>query len=240
MTTQNRPDLHHSIDQIGNRRLASLLALQIRSVSASESFDVGRDAWGRDDQVNVDATDGAVVMSLPIGNDKIIGKVFSAVKTDSGGNAMSIARSGSDTIEGATSLSTTVQHARLAVYWDGSMYRRVASAAGLGAVAASSLAVSGNATVGGTLGVTGATTLGSTLAVTGAVSLTAGITVGTNAGITGNATVGGTLGVTGKATLAGGAAATLPEYADNAAALGGGLVAGDIYKTATGEVRITV
>jgi hypothetical protein len=32
----------------------------------------------------------------------------------------------------------------------------------------------------------------------------------------------------------------LPTYADNAAALGGGLVAGDVYKTATGELRITV
>lgn len=33
---------------------------------------------------------------------------------------------------------------------------------------------------------------------------------------------------------------TLPTYADNAAALTGGLVAGDVYKTATGELRITV
>jgi hypothetical protein len=32
----------------------------------------------------------------------------------------------------------------------------------------------------------------------------------------------------------------LPAYADNAAALGGGLVAGQIYKTATGELRIVV
>lgn len=32
----------------------------------------------------------------------------------------------------------------------------------------------------------------------------------------------------------------LPVYADNAAALGGGLVADDVYKTATGELRIVV
>ena len=32
----------------------------------------------------------------------------------------------------------------------------------------------------------------------------------------------------------------LPTYADNAAATSGGLVAGDVYKTATGELRITV
>jgi hypothetical protein len=32
----------------------------------------------------------------------------------------------------------------------------------------------------------------------------------------------------------------LPEYANNAAALAGGLIAGDVYKTATGELRIVV
>jgi len=32
----------------------------------------------------------------------------------------------------------------------------------------------------------------------------------------------------------------LPIYADNAAALAGGLIAGDVYKTATGELRIVV
>ena len=36
------------------------------------------------------------------------------------------------------------------------------------------------------------------------------------------------------------AAALTPTYADNAAAVAGGLVAGDIYKTATGELRIVV
>ena len=35
-------------------------------------------------------------------------------------------------------------------------------------------------------------------------------------------------------------APSLPTYADNAAATSGGLVAGDVYKTATGELRITV
>jgi hypothetical protein len=32
----------------------------------------------------------------------------------------------------------------------------------------------------------------------------------------------------------------LPEYADNAAALAGGLADGDVYKTSTGELRIVV
>jgi hypothetical protein len=32
----------------------------------------------------------------------------------------------------------------------------------------------------------------------------------------------------------------LPVYANNAAALAGGLIAGDVYKTSTGELRIVV
>ena len=32
----------------------------------------------------------------------------------------------------------------------------------------------------------------------------------------------------------------LPVYANNAAAIAGGLIAGDVYKTATGELRIVV
>lgn len=44
----------------------------------------------------------------------------------------------------------------------------------------------------------------------------------------------------GNATFAGRISATLATYADNAAAITGGLVATDMYKTATGEVRIVV
>jgi len=43
-----------------------------------------------------------------------------------------------------------------------------------------------------------------------------------------------------KVSLAGGAKATLPTYADNAAALSGGLLAGDIYKTAAGDLKTVV
>jgi hypothetical protein len=62
-----------------------------------------------------------------------------------------------------------------------------------GALTVTSLALSGNATVGGTLGVTGATTL-STVSTSDAATLN-------SAAVTGNATVGGTLGVTGAATM---------------------------------------
>jgi len=36
------------------------------------------------------------------------------------------------------------------------------------------------------------------------------------------------------------AIAAAPVFADNAAATGGGLVIGDVYQTATGELRIVV
>ncbi len=85
-----------------------------------------------------------------------------------------------------------------------------------GAITGSSLAISGNGSIGGTFGVTGAVTLGattvSTLAATGNATLggTLGVTGATTlAGLTattgafsGNTTIGGTLGVTGATTLA--------------------------------------
>ena len=75
-----------------------------------------------------------------------------------------------------------------------------------GTTTASSLAVTGGATVGTTLGVTGNTTVGGTLGITGAttassLAVTGGATVGTTLGVTSNTTVGGTLDVTGATTL---------------------------------------
>ena len=73
---------------------------------------------------------------------------------------------------------------------------------------------------------------------------TSGTGLGVNAasGFTGNLL---DLQVNGTRYLAVSSAATLklpnlPTYADNTAATSGGLVAGDVYKTATGELRITV
>lgn len=74
-----------------------------------------------------------------------------------------------------------------------------------------------------------------------AITASAGIVGGASADITLNtnkftvdATNGNTV-VAGTVKLSG-----IPEYADNAAALAGGLTAGDLYKTAAGALNITV
>ena len=118
-------------------------------------------------------------------------------------------------------------------------------------------------TLSGFLTVGGATTLSSTLDVTGATTLSSTLDV------TGNTTIGGQLLVSGllqvgsftmtavpiffnginaggTASLADTTVSGLPKltglstFADNASALAGGLVANDVYKTATGELRIVV
>jgi hypothetical protein len=76
----------------------------------------------------------------------------------------------------------------------------VITLAASGAIGAASLALTGNATVGGTLGITGATTHAS-VSASGQISGTA---AGTGLAVTNNATIGGTLSVTGMLTANGG------------------------------------
>ncbi len=114
------------------------------------------------------------------------------------------------------------------------------------------LTVGGATTLSSTLDVTGATTLSSTLDVTGNTTIGGDATIGGQLLVSGllqvgsftmtgvpiffnGINVGGTLTASGLPKLTG-----LSTFADNAAALGGGLVANDVYKTATGELRIVV
>lgn len=106
----------------------------------------------------------------------------------------------------------------------------VTGASTLAAVACTTLAASGAVTCATTLGVTGASTL------TGAVTLGAGLTAASgdlaSQGLSVNS---GQL-----AVVPAGISMLLVAYADNAAALAGGLVVNNLYKTATGELRIVV
>lgn len=94
-------------------------------------------------------------------------------------------------------------------------------------------AASGNTSILGTLTVASASTLGS-------LAVTTTATVGTTLSVTGAVTAGAALTVTGVLTANGGITSVLPTYANNAAAILGGLVANQEYKTATGERRIVV
>ena len=89
-------------------------------------------------------------------------------------------------------------------------------------------------TVDGTLDVTGNATIGGQLLVTGLLQV-GSFTMTTVPIFFNGINVGGTLTASGLPKLTG-----LSTFADNAAALGGGLVADDVYKTATGELRIVV
>jgi hypothetical protein len=68
-----------------------------------------------DEFFTADATGGAVVFTLPAASSTRAGKVFIIQKIDAGGNAVSFARAGSDTINSATSKSTTTQYNALMV-----------------------------------------------------------------------------------------------------------------------------
>lgn len=61
-----------------------------------------------DNEIRVDCTSGAVTITLPAATGT--GQVFRIKKIDSSGNAVTIARAGSDTIDGATSASLAAQY----------------------------------------------------------------------------------------------------------------------------------
>lgn len=156
-TPQDRAPIDYGILHHARNPASSLVACAMRSASVSGSF-VREDAAG---QVLADATSAPVVMTLPAGSDEWTGLMLAVVKTDASGNAVSIARSGSDTIEGSASpLSTIVQHERLAVYWDGSMWRRVVTGTGGGAATLGDTVIDGTLQVTGNTNLDGTTTLG--------------------------------------------------------------------------------
>lgn len=130
----------------------------------------------------------------------------------------------------------------------------VTGASTLAAVSCTTLATSGATTVGTTLGVTGATTLAaascttlasSGLATLNSLAVTAGATVGTTLNVVGNTTLTNLTVGLGRTILNGEEffgvnIAGIQTFANNAAALAGGLEVDDVYKTATGELRIVV
>lgn len=62
-----------------------------------------------DDAITVDATSGNVTITLPAASS-VPGKLYRVKRIDASGNTVTIARAGSDTIDGATSVSLTAQY----------------------------------------------------------------------------------------------------------------------------------
>lgn len=75
----------------------------------------------------VNATGGAVALTLPAGSPDIVGRRFSVIKTDNSGNDVTMVPTGSDTIEGASAVSAPTRYARRDVIWSGDMWRRAST-----------------------------------------------------------------------------------------------------------------
>jgi hypothetical protein len=90
----------------------------VRGITASASVAAG------DYFIAVDATSGAVTVTLPsLAAEQ--GRAIIVKKIDSSGNNMTLAVSGSDTIDGAASISTAVQYAYFRVIGRGTVWNEV-------------------------------------------------------------------------------------------------------------------
>jgi hypothetical protein len=85
---------------------------------------------GDDGTVRCDATSGAFTITLPAATN--IGQIIFVRKTDASANAVTVAGAGSDTIEGAASVSLANQYDRVALIADGTgiWYRILTKLAG--------------------------------------------------------------------------------------------------------------
>lgn len=149
--SQTRLPLAESLSKHDQRPASTLVAWQFApSITASAAMPTDKDC------ALVDATAGAVNITLPAGSDEIIGLPFGAYKTDVSANAAGILCAGSNTFADATtSLTTTTQGAFVGATWDGTYWRPLVS---VGASAAS-LTATTSVVVGGTGAGTAAATL---------------------------------------------------------------------------------
>lgn len=89
-------------------------SLAVRSVTTNYT------AVGGDAIILVNATGGAVTITLPAANQASpTGKFIQVVKIDSSANAVTIQRAGSDTIEGLTTINLQTQYSSVTLYSDG-------------------------------------------------------------------------------------------------------------------------
>jgi hypothetical protein len=132
MPSQNRLELTRALDQHDQRDASTLVARQFTpSITTSQVFPDLKDS------ALIDATAGAVNVTLPAGSEEIIGLPWYARKTDVSANAAGLLCAGSDTFaDTTTSLTTTTQGAEVGAMWDGTYWRPLPSSGGAVSVAA--------------------------------------------------------------------------------------------------------
>jgi len=79
-------------------------------VTVTAAYTVAADVF----YVRVDATGGAVTVTLPVAAN-MLGRQIAVKKIDSSGNAVTVGRSGSDVIDGATTKSLATQYTKTVV-----------------------------------------------------------------------------------------------------------------------------
>lgn len=120
MATQDRAPLTDTVQQHAASSAGSLVARQLETFTASGALSPTKDT------ALCDTTSGSIVMELPLGDDAIVGLPLTFYKT-AAANTLTVQRqTGSgQTIEGATSVSTTGINTSIAVMWDGTTFRRI-------------------------------------------------------------------------------------------------------------------
>lgn len=94
--------------------IARWIGTRIGVQSVAENYTVPSDIFW----VRVDATDAAQTTTLPPATG-LRGRQIGVIKTDSSANAVTVSRSGSDTINGASTQSLSSQYSRIVVISDG-------------------------------------------------------------------------------------------------------------------------
>ena len=112
MSSQNRLPLTRALADHDQRRASTLVAEQISdSITASQDWPDGKDT------AMIDATDGDVVVTLPLGDDENKGLHFNIVKTDASANDATMAAPEDQEFEGGgTELTVASQHGRASAY----------------------------------------------------------------------------------------------------------------------------
>jgi hypothetical protein len=96
------------------RSLFEFIRRRTKIVTASASGSVGADTWVE----RIDASGGAVTRTLP-SSSAWRGREIIIIKTDASANAVTVARSGSDVINGAASHSLASQYSKARYVADG-------------------------------------------------------------------------------------------------------------------------